>query len=425
MRILMVNKFHYIKGGTETYINSVTKGLESAGHSVFHFAMNDENNLPYEYSDYFVPHVDYNAQHGLAASLKIAKNLIYSKESLRRFDSFINLVKPDIIHLNLVHRQITLSILDSPAATNIPIVYTSHEYIPICPSYTLIDGKGRLCEKCIQGNFYHCFFSKCIKESRLKSLLGAIEAYFIRYRKFYDRFSIIIAPSNYMKSKLIESGIGANRIKVMPNCFDINLWEEAGKREGKEITPYFVYFGRLSKEKGVSLLLSAFAQFNKLHPNWRLCIVGDGPERAELESVASELNIHNSVFFTGKMEGESLRKIVAKARYSVVCSNWPETFGYNILESEAAGTPVIGSRIGAIPDNVIDGFNGMTFAPNDSSQLADTLRQAASLDESNYCRLRDNGIEHACSVSNIETYTDNLLDLYRNAVDRLNNKKTE
>ena len=168
MKILMVNKFFYIKGGSETYYFSLKRKLEEEGHQVIDFSMKDEKNFESPYSDFFVDNVDYSGNSSLSAKLKMAANIIYSKEAKEKFESLVLKEKPDIVHLHIFQHQISPSILDVCKEYNIPTVYTAHDLKMICLNYKMMH-HGRICEDCRDGHFYHCAFNKCVKDSFSKS----------------------------------------------------------------------------------------------------------------------------------------------------------------------------------------------------------------------------------------------------------------
>ena len=146
MRILLVNKFHYRKGGAETYYLTVGSELERMGHEVAYFSMRHPDNLPCEWDKYFVTQREYN---NVKDPLKAARDgmaLIYSPEAKRNFQALCEEFRPDVVHLNNVHRQITLSILDAPylGENKVPVFYTAHDYVTVCPGYLMLDGGGRV-----------------------------------------------------------------------------------------------------------------------------------------------------------------------------------------------------------------------------------------------------------------------------------------
>ena len=146
MKILMVNKFFFVKGGSETYYFSLKKLLESKGHSVIDFSMQDDRNFPSEYSKYFVSGVDYNKPLGIKKKIKAGVNIIYSLEAKKKFEQLILDTKPDIIHLHIFQHQLSPSILDVIKKYNLPAVYTAHDLKMLCLNYKMMQ-HGKICEE--------------------------------------------------------------------------------------------------------------------------------------------------------------------------------------------------------------------------------------------------------------------------------------
>ena len=169
MKVLLVNKFHYRKGGSETYYFTLAESLQTSGHQVVFFAMQDEeNNIPCEQAMYFVSNASVNG--GIKSKMNMVLHMCYSKEAYRNMKRLLNEEKPDLVILNLVHKQITLSIIDAIKEYDprLPIFWTMHDLITVCPSYSMRDGNGNICEKCLSGNFQPCVENRCIKGSRLQ-----------------------------------------------------------------------------------------------------------------------------------------------------------------------------------------------------------------------------------------------------------------
>ena len=177
MKVLLVNKFHYKKGGSETYYFTVAEALKARGHEVVFFAMkDDEKNIPCEQEKYFVSNAAVRG--GIKSRLNMIIHIAYSKEAYENMKNILQNEKPDLVILNLIHKQITLSIIDAIKEYNskMPIFWIMHDLITICPSYTMLDGKGNICEKCLQGSFSPCVENRCIKGSKLMSILSKYEA---------------------------------------------------------------------------------------------------------------------------------------------------------------------------------------------------------------------------------------------------------
>ena len=147
MKFVLVNKFHYLKGGSERYYFNLSEILKKHGNEVIYFAMKDEKNISHENDDFFVNNVSKNGS--FSNKLKFLSQMNYSKEAYTKIKKLIRKEKPDVAILNLVHKQISLSIIDALKEENVKIIWVVHDLIMICPSYTMLDGRGNVCEKCL------------------------------------------------------------------------------------------------------------------------------------------------------------------------------------------------------------------------------------------------------------------------------------
>lgn len=419
VRIILVNKFHYHRGGSETYYFALAEQLRSLGHEVFFFSMTDPRNLPCDQVRFFVSSKEYVNETSVIAKVNAARTLVYSPESKRKFQELCAQVRPDIIHMNLVHRQITLSILDAPYLREhrVPVLFTAHDYILICPNCTMLDGSGAVCDACSGGHFMSCIRHRCVKDSFAKSALAFLEAEFYRCRRTYQRIDRIIAPSRFLAEKTIGAGFPRSQVITMQNFIpdaDLREIEAAPEPVGK---PYLLYFGRLSKEKGVDILLRAYSSYRKaVEKPLELKIVGDGSQRGELEVLSGELGISDHLEFLGFQKGVNLRSIVKGAHFAIVPSVWCENMPFSIVESMAAGTPVIGSDLGGIPDLIEDGVNGLLFHARNEESLVDTLLRVASMGSDAYASMQSAARAYVAAHCDQSKYMNELVSLYRDLI---------
>ena len=361
MKILMANKFFYIKGGSETYYFALKRLLESKGHEVIDFSMKDDKNLESDYSDYFVEGVDYNGKMSKSAQLKAARNIIYSKEAKKKFERLVKDTSPDLVHLNIFQHQLSPSILDICKKYDLPTVYTAHDLKMLCLNYVMMT-HGEICEKCKGGKYINCLKNKCVKDSSAKSLINVVEGYFHKWRKSYDAIDEIITPSNFYRDKFIDFGVNPERVTHIPNFLDK---EKPSVNKTDDSEKYFLYFGRLSREKGIMTLVKAVKDTDRL-----LYIVGSGPCREEIEDYIKADKIDN-VKLLGFKSGQELTDIVGNAKAVILPSEWYENGPYSAIESLQLSRPIIGSDIGGIPE-LIDG-NGYSFAKGNIDELKDIL----------------------------------------------------
>ena len=425
MKILLVNKFHYRKGGAETYYLTVGSELERMGHEVAYFSMKHPNNLPCKWDKYFVTQREYNDVKNPLSAARDGIALIYSPEAKRNFQAICEEFCPDVVHLNNVHRQITLSILDAPYLKehHVPVFYTAHDYVTICPGYLMLDGEGRVCDACLEdGKYRHCIENRCVKGSRAKSALAALEASFNRSHHSNERIDRVIAPSRFMRSKLIEGGWPEGKVLALQNFADDAILARASGVAG-DVTdresPYLLFFGRLSAEKGVDVLLRAFdAAAPSLPRDMRLIVVGDGPDAAEFRELAASLDSASRIEFAGYQTGDALQTYVERASLAIASSRWRENMPYSIVEAFAAGTPVVGTRIGGIPELVADGVTGFACEPGDVATMADAMVRGAEafLDAPVYVRMQESCRAYVRENCSRDKFMDQLVELYEEAV---------
>ena len=425
MKILLVNKFHYRKGGAETYYLTVGSELERMGHEVAYFSMKHPNNLPCKWDKYFVTQREYNDVKNPLSAVRDGIALIYSPEAKRNFQALCEEFRPDVVHLNNVHRQITLSILDAPYLKehHVPVFYTAHDYVTVCPGYLMLDGEGRVCDACLEdGKYRHCIENRCVKGSRAKSALAALEASFNSSHHSNERIDRVIAPSRFMRSKLIEGGWPEGKVEALQNFADDAILARASG-VADDVTdresPYLLFFGRLSAEKGVDVLLRAFdAAAPSLPRDMRLIVVGDGPDAAEFRDLAVSLDSAPRIEFAGYQTGDALQTYVERASLDIASSRCRENMPYSIVEAFAAGTPVVGTRIGGIPELVTDGVTGFACEPGDVATMADAMVRGAEafLDAPVYVRMQESCRAYVRENCSRDKFMDQLVKLYEEAV---------
>lgn len=360
-KILNVNKFYYLKGGSERYYFTQSELLSKNGFEVIPFAMKDSRNMDTPYARYFVSNIDYYTANYLK-KLKYAWKIIYSREAYKKIDELIKVTEPDIAHLHLFQHQLSPSILFSLKKHKIPVVYTVHDLKPMCANYLMLN-KNSVCEDCKEKKYYKCLCNSCVKNSRSGSLVNTLEMYIHNFWKVYEYIDVFITPSTFLRDKMIEFGFKKEKIVIIPHflCYE-------------KITPdyspagYILYFGRLSKEKGLYTLIKAM----ELNSHITLKIAGEGALRKELEGYVRQRKLHN-IEFIGFKEGTELANVIKNSAFVVCPSECYETFGFTILEAMAYGKPVIAANIGAYSELLENGKNGLLFPSGHYEDLAEKI----------------------------------------------------
>ncbi|MBN2542202.1 glycosyltransferase family 4 protein [bacterium] len=362
MNILLVNTFHYNRGGDCVYNFKLAELLRKMGnHNIIHFAMHHSHNFRSVYEKYFVPEIDFLDElkkGGIASGLKVVKRAIYSKISKKKLTELLDQYPVDIAHIQNIRGHITPSIFHILRKRGIPIIWTQHDYFLMCPNSSFYT-HGEVCEACVPKKFYKVCIRKCRKDSLKASIVVMLEDYAYRFLGLLKLVDTFIAPSTFLRTKMIDSGFPSDKIVHLPNFIDTDeniTLQDSGN--------YLLYVGRLSYEKGIKTLIEAVS--SKL--NIKLLVAGDGPIRKELEDFKCEMSANN-VEFLGYVNQEKIPGLIKSSEFAVVPSEWYENFPYSILEAFAYGKPVVGSNIGGITELVKDGDTGLLFEPGNTEDL--------------------------------------------------------
>ncbi len=375
MIILQANKFFFEKGGSERYMFALSDALTARGHEVLHFSMAHPHNRPSAQSSYFVTQREYDGPAMRAAAWRSLGGFIRSREAARKLDELITARRPDVAHLHNIYHQLTPSIIELLAARAIPVVMTLHDYKLVCPSYTMF-ANGAPCYRCRGGRFYQAAATACAG-SRARSALLALEAYWQRFSKVYDRVDYFIAPSEYLCDIMRAAGVPAARIRHVPQLSPEPGDEGAPNAEEARMlnalpSKFFACAGRLSPEKGVAVLIDAARQL----PAVTVLIAGDGPQAQVLRARANGLQ---NVVFAGHLSRAATASVITRATALVIPSLWAENAPMVVLEAARAGTPVIGSGSGGLRE-LIPRMAGVAVAPGSVAELVRAMEQVCNDD---------------------------------------------
>ncbi|MBO5248092.1 MAG: glycosyltransferase family 4 protein [Clostridia bacterium] len=361
MKILLVNKFLYPKGGAETYVFKLGETLAGYGHSVEYFGLENEKNIVGNRVCKYVSDMDFSE--GILKNLKAPFRIIYSSEARKKIGKVLSDFMPDVVHLNNIQFHLTPSIIlevekyRRRTGRKVKLVYTAHDYQLICPSHGLFDPDIRVCERCLGGNYTHCFKTKCMKNSRAKSFLAMMDAYFWKWNKAYRYVDTIICPSQFMKQKLDTQQRFADKTVTLHNFIEARSSTDTAKGN------YVLEFGHLSRDKGTLTLL----EVAKRMPNVRFLFAGYGAAVDAIEAVPN-------AEYVGFQTGNDLKELISRALCTVYPSQWFENCPFSVIESQMYGTPVIGSRMGGIPELIQDGATGLMFEAGNVDDLEQKLR---------------------------------------------------
>lgn len=402
MKILMVNKFLYPRGGSESYMLSLGKHFEKLGHEVSYFGMYDEKNTVGNSLGLYTSNMDFHSK-SLDRFLYPFK-IIFSLETMKKIGQVLDDFKPDIVHMNNINFQLTPSLIYAVKKRKIPLVQTVHDYQMICPNHLLYDfEKNEPCEKCTEGSYINCLKNKCIHSSKVKSLLGIIEAKFYSMLKTYKKVDLYICPSNFLENKLLKSKkFYEGKTYTIHNFIDKKTFS---KNDTKK-EDYIVFVGRLSKEKGVENL----AKIAKLLPEYTFLVAGNGP----CEDVIKDIeNIKPLGFLTG----EKLTEVMGNAKVLFLPSVCYENCPLSILEAHSMGVPVITMNKGGMAELVKDSVTGTLLDESDLNKMTQKIKMTME-DDTYYASLLSNIEKEKENILDIDSYCDILMEKYNDLINR-------
>jgi glycosyltransferase involved in cell wall biosynthesis len=405
MRVIVLNNYFYLRGGSERVFHDEMAILEKKGHKVAAFCRAHPSDPEYPLSKFFPNDIQTQKLSNSLKGLKTVFNLFYSNEAKGGLSRLLDTWPADLAHAHNIYGRLTTSILDELARRNIPAVLTLHDYKLICPSYKL-EYRGAICEECRGVKFHNAIKNRCHKGSLLASGIYSAESYFNHFRKSYtSKLTKLISPSKFLRNKFIEFGWEPSHIEVVPNFLDAKLCHPRFTKGD-----YFLYLGRLSAEKGIPTLLKAFSG---LPEGARLVVAGTGPLEGELRS---RYQNSRAITFIGYISGEKLKLTIQDALAVVIPSEWYENAPMSVLEAMAYGKPVIGADIGGIPEMVKEEETGFLFDPGNVQELQKKLARVAALSER---EIRDIGHAARAFVEknhSAELHYERLMAVYKMAL---------
>jgi len=399
MRILLINNYHYQKGGADTVYFNTAELLRQYGHEVFFFSTIHPSNVSSKQTKYFTTYHDFRNS-TLKQKIRAIPSFIYDKKAHSRLLHLIDEIKPDIAHIHLFMGGLSSSILSALKEKKIPVIQTVHDYRLLCPAFSFTDGENNICELCKDKFYLRCLTKKCSEKNFAQSAMLALDAYFRKYIikpvNLIDKF-IFVSQFSMDKHIEFEPKFKTKAIKL----FNFNPHLDTTE-PSKSTGEYFLFYGRLSIEKGLDILVEAAKK-----ANIPLKIVGTGPLMEQYKNLSFA-----NISFLGYKQGQELWDLVTNASFIVVPSVWYENNPLTIVEAYSFGKPVIGSRIGGIPEIINEDETGYLFEMGNHEELADTLEKAKNISDLKYDEMSKNARQFAQTHFNPAVHYKTLIDIY-------------
>lgn len=410
MKIVLVNYRYFVSGGPERYYFNIKDQLERHGHEVIPFSIKGSHNQPSEYEQYFLDSVDdevyfANTRKSPKVILKSFSRMFWSSEAKRKFRSLLEATHPDLVYIMQFHNKISPSILPVAKKMGIPVVHRISDFQYMCPNALFYNDRIGVCEDCLNGKRLSCIKNKCVLNSTAYSAIKAAAKWYHDKRHITRMIDAFVVPSSFTMTKLARYGIDPSKLNHIPTFFNI-------KEQSPAVSygDYFLFVGRIEKQKGLMTLVKAFA-----NTNLKLKIIGfssDGYIDTLKEYLADKP--HN-IEFLGKMTFDQIIPYLKECRATIVPSEWYDNFPNVILESFAYKKAVIATAFGSLPELVKDGQTGLTFPYAEAEALRAKARYLESDSDAAH-RLGDNAYAALCEKYLSETHYQRLISLFNSLV---------
>lgn len=374
MKIVICNKYFFLNGGTDRYLYDLMLQLGATGHTAIPFSVRYAGSWETPYSSYFLDPPGRPDQIQLKDIrltpfnwFRFLDRSIYSLEARLALSRLLGSVQgADIAYILNIYNYMSPSILHTFRKRHIPVVMHLGDYNLLCPNYTLLrDGKP--CTLCVDGAYHHGLRYCCVKKSIPASAVRVAAMYLYRLLNIYDSIRAFVVPCEFMKTKLVEGGFPEKKIHMLR--YPVVHY---GQRIQPEKKNAIVYFGRISYEKGLDLLIRAY---QNVAPDVDLILIGKSYDH-EIDRLKALIlpAFKERIRFPGFQEGPDLYRYIAEALFTVVPSRWYDNAPLSIYESYMQETPVLAAAIGGIPEQVMDGVTGKLFAPDSEHDLTNALQ---------------------------------------------------
>ncbi|MEC4805649.1 MAG: glycosyltransferase family 4 protein [Jaaginema sp. PMC 1079.18] len=388
MKILLLNDLGTATGGAELQMLSLRQGLRDRAHDVRFLS---SGAVPVANSEFLADYRCFGTNTLLQVFSQTANPSAYFtlRRALQEF-------QPDVVHIRMFLWQLSPLIL--PLLRNIPCVYQTAVYKAICPTGTKILPDGSPCQ---EPPGRACLKNGCLTPQTWAVLMLQQQL----WQRWRGAIDLVVTLSHAMKNQLEIAGI--EPIEVVHNGVP---WRSP--RPPLTSPPTVVFAGRFVPEKGIDVLLKAFARILNQIPEAQLLIAGQGVEAENLKALVAELAIAKSVRWLGHLERQQMEQHFDSAWVQVVPSLWAEPFGNVTTEAMMRGTAAIASAVGAQPEIVIDGETGYLVPPGDVESLTEALFKLLS-DRERCEKMGQAGRERAIHHFSEDRRTEHFLMIYQ------------
>lgn len=394
MKILVCHNYYLQAGGEDQSFASENELLESQGHEIKRFTMNNEAIAK-------------------LSQFEVAKKTLFNSESYNEIKQIIRDFRPEIVHCTNIFPLISPSVYYAAHQMNVPVVQSLRNFRLLCPS-AYLQRCGAVCELCLKKTIkwpavWHACYRKSRSASAVVATMLATHKFLGTWERYVTRY---FAMTEFAKAKYVEAGFNASKIAVKPNF----LMHDPGKGEGEG--NFAVFVGRLSPEKGLDSLLDAWKK-TKNAP--QLKIIGDGPMANEVKQAAAS---SPNISWLGAMDTPKVLEQMGQAKCLVLPSTWYEGLPRTIIEAFAKGTPVIAFALGAMSEVISNGRTGLLVETGNSSKLAVAVDSLFDAPHDQMRQMRMSCRKEFLDLYSASTNYEMLMRIYQDARSSLNKSPT-
>jgi glycosyltransferase involved in cell wall biosynthesis len=388
MKILQIHNFYRTPGGECSVVRAERALLESHGHEV----------APY-YRD--SGEID---RWNSFAKARMLLDVPYSRTVEGHLAAAIRAIRPDVAHVHNVFPLLTPAVYRTLKRCGIPVVQTVHNFRFLCPNGQFFVHQ-HICEACQKHGYISAVVNRCMQNNVIVSAAyAAAVARSWRKKILPQSIDAYIVLNEFFSERLINAGVPRERIHLLSNYVPSCLGSVPPKQG------YTLYLGRLSREKGVLTLLDAWRRIE----GGRLIIAGSGPLAEEIRVLAKQFP-DNRVEVVGHVDGDAKRELLKGAMCAFAPSEWYENFPISAIEAMAHGTPVLASRIGGLPEIVVDNVSGLLFESGNAASLASTAQRLLS-EPGLMERLAGGALAQAQRLYGPEAHYEGMITIYEGVV---------
>lgn len=381
LRVLIVHNSYQHQGGEDMVAAAEIALLRSRGHIVeTYFRHNDEITS--------------------SGAMSLAKEALWSRRTTQDITQLILEFRPEIVHIHNTFPLISPSVYWAVGKQSIPVIQTMHNFRLMCPQAMFLR-EQKVCEDCLGNLPWRGVLRACYRDSRLQSgVLAAVVTVHGAIGTWKNKVTRYIALNEFCRDKFIAGGLPAERIVIKPNFVDFTAPEPA-TRAG------FLFVGRLSVEKGVSVMMNAIARLGDVDVR----VAGVGPQSHLLTESAQVTTL-------GSLSSSDVQREMSQAMALILPSIWYENFPRTLVEAFGCGLPVIASRIGALGELIEHGVTGLLFNPGDASDLAEKMAWAQQHPEQ-MAEMGRNARAHYEAEFTADRNYEQLIQIYHDAISEL------